>query len=302
MNPSLQHQFNKKNIVIELENVTKYIADVAQWALLEEVSTTPKPGLVDCYSNGAHKDMNLKTFIDSAEALHPYFKQMTMSGFLHFDNLKELFPKLREIGRFAEEAMYDATGGVNTHKGLIFSLGILSAAAAIVYRDKGAFICDEIFSTQVEMVQKTLLAELCCMPLLTPKTHGEMIYRKYGSMGVRGEAAFGYQTVQKIALPELYKGMALSEDFERVKLQTLLKLMANVEDSNIISRSNPARLAQVQNMAKEFCEAGGAYRKDTFDILKKWDEKFIEWNISPGGCADLLAISLFMFRLTGGLG
>lgn len=300
MNSLVQQANTNNNIVLEIETITKYIADVAQWALLEEVSTTPKPGLVDCFSNGAHKDMNLKTFVDSADALQPYFKKMALCGFINYDNIEVIFPELRKIGRFAEEAMYQATGGVNTHKGLIFSLGILSAAAAVVYRKNGAFLQEEIFATELAMVQKTLLTELCCMKVVDPKTHGEAVYRKYGSMGVRGEAAFAYQTVRTIALPEIYRGKALGQDFERVKLQTLLALLAEVEDSNILSRSNPLRLQHVQKMAKRFYEAGGAYREDSIATFKEWDEKFIDWNISPGGCADLLAIALFIYRLTGG--
>lgn len=287
------------NLSKEGEQVAQQIAEMAEWALVEEVRTTPKPGLVDCYSNGAHTDMNLQTFLKSAAALRPYFKRMAECGWLYYQTPERIFLKIREIGKEAERAMYRATEGINTHKGLVFSIGILGAAAASVYRRYGRFVREAVFATEQKMVQKILFCELA-QQHMRPATHGEAVYHKYGSMGARGEALTGYATVREVALPMLESGMREEHEFELVKLQTLLALMGQVEDSNILSRSSMERLREVQHMARAFLNMGGMYRCDSTETMKKWDALFVQWNISPGGSADLLATTLFLYRLTGG--
>ena len=291
------YKFNKSD---DAEAVSEQIAAIAEWSLREEVCTTPKPGLVDCYSNGAHTDMNVQTFLRSAAVLRPYFKDMAKCGWAYYQAPEKIFAEIREIGKEAEIAMYAATGGINTHKGLVFSIGILSAAAAAVYRRYGVFLREAVFVMEQDMVRNILLHELSRNKNVQPLTHGEAVYHKYGSSGVRGEAVAGYATVKEIALPVMDAGMRERREFEFVKLQTLLALMGQVEDSNILSRSNMERLRQVQHMAQKFFKAGGVYRFDGIETMKKWDALFIEWNISPGGSADLLAITLFLYRLTGG--
>ncbi|MCR5778589.1 MAG: triphosphoribosyl-dephospho-CoA synthase CitG [Lachnospiraceae bacterium] len=293
---SLEELENKVNSILDAE----IIADTARWALIEEVMTTPKPGLVDCCSNGAHKDMDLMTFVNSANALKPYFKKMALCGFNNYKEPKKIFQKIRSIGIEAEEAMYKATGGVNTHKGLIFSIGILSAASAAARKKYGRYSREDIFSIEQDMVKDILLKELAEKKYCRPVTHGENVYRKYGASGVRGEAVTGYQTVREVALKELDEGIAAGHDFEDVKIQTFIALLANVEDSNILSRSDIDTLKKVQWMAGELYRENGVYGNDSKAVLKSWDKLFIEWNISPGGCADLLAIALFIHRLTGG--
>ena len=107
-----------------------------------------------------------------------------------------------------------------------------------------------------------------------------------------------YREVVDIALPEMIKGVNKGYEFERVKLQTLLTLMARTEDSNILSRSDENRLREVQTISNEFVSSGGAYRSDWRDFLIGLDKQFIEWNISPGGSADLLAVTVFLYILT----
>lgn len=282
------------------EWVAAQIAETAEWALTEEVRTTPKPGLVDCYSNGAHTDMNLQTFLKSAAALRPYFKKMAECGWMYYRTPETMFLEIREIGKAAERAMYRATGGINTHKGLVFAIGILSAAAASVYRRYGSYVQEAVFATEQEMVQKILFCELAQQQFTRPETHGEAVYHKYGSLGARGEALAGYATVREIALPVMESGMREAREFELVKLQTLLALMGRVEDSNILSRSSMERLREVQHMARKFLNAGGMYRPGGIETMKKWDALFVQWNISPGGSADMLAITLFLYRLAGG--
>ena len=195
------------------ENAKK-IADIALWALLEEVHTTPKPGLVDRCSNGAHKDMTVRTFEDSAKAIYPYIMMMAEMGNEYSDRPQVLFTKIREMGKLAEGAMYRATNGVNTHKGLIFSIGILAAATAAVYSETDEVTREAIFVKEMEMVQDTLRSEL--IALGTKKedlTNGEAAYKKYGSLGVRGEALYGYPAVRNLALPILDEGYKAAQKF-----------------------------------------------------------------------------------------
>lgn len=284
-----------------MEKITQQIADTARWALLEEVRTTPKPGLVDCDSNGAHTDMDVCTFVSSAEALYPYFKVMAAYGWSDYNNPERLFEKIRPVGKLAEEAMYQATDGVNTHKGLIFSIGILSAAAAAVYRRKNAFIRNDIFAEEMQMVHTAMQRELnLTQQKKESLTNGEKVYQTYGSLGVRGEALYGYAAVRNLSLPVVEEGVQKHRPFDRIKIQALLMLMSQVEDSNILSRSNMDMLRHVQGMSREFLNTGGVYRDDGIETMKQWDKQFTEWNISPGGAADLLAITLFIYRLTGG--
>ena len=124
------------------------IGQLAANALLEEVFTAPKPGLVDPYSNGAHKDMNLETFKESIKAITPYFEEMALQGILMYREPQNLFPAIRRTGQKAEQAMYQATGGINTHKGAIFTLGIFSAAAAVCLSTFSFITLDALLETE----------------------------------------------------------------------------------------------------------------------------------------------------------
>lgn len=273
----------------------EYLGETAYRALLEEVYTTPKPGLVDGYSNGAHTDMTLDTFEKSAKALKPYFVEMAKAGQRLSETPQELFRFIRGIGRAAECAMYAATKGVNTHKGLVFSLGILCAAAAAAQEKEGNVTKESLIRMEQQMVCDILCGELGAIRRETvEKSHGETVYRAYGAMGVRGEALAGYPSVFELVLPVMQAGVAEKRTFNEVKLQTLLHLMSRVEDSNILSRTNPQMLANVQSLSQSFLRMGGAYREDAKEYLRIMDQIFTEQNISAGGCADLLALTIFV--------
>ena len=123
------------------------ISASATESLIKEARTTPKPGLVDTGNNGSHKDMDLEMFIKSASALTPYFKKCIEIGQNSTDYPDEIFPELRQEGLLAEQAMYEATGGINTHKGAIYSLGIICGALGTLWKaENPVFHSDEIFS------------------------------------------------------------------------------------------------------------------------------------------------------------
>ena len=287
-----------------MTGTAEWIGKCAWNALIEEVDTTPKPGLVDLYSNGAHTDMDAATFRRSADALRPFFVKMAWEGLSFDGSAQELFMGLRGVGMDAEQAMYEATHGVNTHKGAIFTFGIFCAAAGRCVKEQRAITALGLLEMEQEMTVRVLTEELEKLrgSIRTPgiETHGERNLHRYGTAGCRGEAIEGYPGVFGIALPVLHAGLADGRDWNRVKLQALLTLMAHTEDSNILSRHNPAVLGAVQEEMREFLRCGGAYREDAVRLLEEMDADYSRRGISAGGCADLLAAAVFILELTEG--
>ena len=289
-----------KNQVTEfaVNQVAVEIGIMAWKALLEEVVTTPKPGLVDFYSSGAHSDMDIHTFRKSAYALLPYFICMAEQGHTLLCTPKELFQVIRKTGIFAEQAMYRATGGINTHKGLIFTIGIFCAAAGRCLRmNQESLSLEALIKMEKEMVSDSLEKELLDICTGNAVSHGEKNLKKYGKAGVRGEAINGYPSVVNLAVPVLQNGLKEKKQWNRIKLQALLSLMSEVEDSNVLSRHNPQVLYEVQREAAGFLEHGGAYTEDAIEKLFRMDFEYTERNISSGGCADLLATAIFLVML-----
>lgn len=279
------------------KEIADYIGRIAYQALLEEVYTTPKPGLVDLYSCGAHRDMDVHTFEKSAAAISPYLTRMAEQGARSTGNLEELFLAIRSTGIAAEQQMFQATAGVNTHRGMIFSLGIFCAAAGRLMQQTDQIRLTELVAVEQQMTVRILTAELAALKERQAVSHGEKLLQKYNTTGIRGEAIDGYPAVFELAVPALIAGVKEHKDWNQVKLQTLLILMSRVEDSNILARNNPAVLKQVQREAEMLLLGGGAYRADAIQVLEQMDRDFTARNISAGGCADLLAVAIFMARI-----
>lgn len=268
-----------------------HIAQLAQQSLLYEVCTTPKPGLVDCRNNGSHQDMDIFTFLSSSTALVPYFSQCARIG-MQTRHLApgEVFSRLRFPGKLAEQAMYQATGGVNTHKGSIFSLGILCAAAGRLTSDK--WQPEALSALCKEMTRGLVSRELENTSAVS--TTGEHLYRQYGISGARGQAESGYQQVLQIGLPVLQKGLEKGLSLNDAGCSTLLALITATEDTNLIHRSS---LEQQKAVAENLANLIKENPYPSKEILKQLDDNFIEKNLSPGGCADLLAITYFIHLL-----
>ena len=275
-----------------------WIGDMAGSALLEEVYTAPKPGLVDPLSNGAHRDMNLLTFKRSTDALLPYFREFAETGIHMSEKPEGCFLKIRQIGIQAENAMYEATGQVNTHKGAVFTMGILCAAAGSCFKKYGQVSISSLIMQEQKMVRNILLNELDSIQFKNSKdTHGQKNLCTYGSRGIRGEAADGYPSVINLALPVIRQGKKEGRYWNLVKIQTLFTLMSQVEDGNILSRCRREGLKEVQKLSQEFLLTGGAYSQGAMEELIKLDTYFIHKNYSSGGCADLLAASVFLSEI-----
>ena len=226
----------KNQAVEKAEYFAESIGRMAYQALLEEVYTVPKPGLVDPYSCGAHTDMDVQTFERSAEALYPWFVRMAYQGYQLTCTPEDLFREIRKTGMLAEEAMYRATGHVNTHKGMIFTLGIFSAAAGRCIQEDGTVTLQSILRMEQKMTARILRAEIEMLGKEPAKSNGEKNLVQYGTTGIRGEALAGYPSVFHIALPVLEDGLLRGMEWNRIKLQILFALMSRVQDSNILSR------------------------------------------------------------------
>ncbi|MGC6174930.1 triphosphoribosyl-dephospho-CoA synthase CitG [Lacrimispora sp. 38-1] len=280
------------------ENYAVWLGNMAGLALLEEVYTAPKPGLVDPLSNGAHLDMNLLTFKRSADALLPYFCRFAETGIQMSEKPEGCFLKIRQIGIQAEKAMYEATGQVNTHKGAVFTMGILCAAAGSCFKKYGQVSISRLIMQEQKMVKNILLNELDSIQIQNSKdTHGQKNLCTYGSRGIRGEAADGYPSVINLALPVIRQGKKEGRNWNLVKIQALFTLMSQVEDGNILSRCRSEGLKEVQKLSQEFLLSGGAYSKGATEKLTELDTYFIHKNYSSGGCADLLAASIFLSEI-----
>ncbi|MGN0403697.1 MAG: triphosphoribosyl-dephospho-CoA synthase CitG [Bariatricus sp.] len=266
-------------------------------ALLGEVFTTPKPGLVDLRDSGAHVDMDWTTFVKSAQAITPYLVEMAKAGYYHKGSLENLFLNIRKIGINAELAMFQATNGVNTHKGAIFTLGILGAAAGYCYRWNKAFTVSEILETARGMTERVLEKEFENMNHREPLTHGEKLYRRYGEKGIRGEAQKGFPIIGEIAYPAMKECRSRGLNWNLTNMNVLLYTMTKLQDTNVLSRGTYEELTWVKKTAKSILRMGGAGTINGYFTVQCMNGECIRKNISPGGAADILAATLFLCRL-----
>lgn len=280
----------------------KYICNLAIKALLYEVSATPKPGLVDRNNSGSHKDMDFFTFLDSSIALIDYFNICTESGItFNGDDYSELLKLLRPIGYQAEIDMFNATNKVNTHKGLIFSLGIITAAAGVIYnKSENAYISVAEITNMVKLIAKDITIELNDFKNKKSLTYGEKFYKEYGVKGIRGEVETGFRTVLMYSLPILKQSLEEEKHINDVLVHVLLHLMANTEDSNILGRHNLKTLQYTKETAKKALSLGGYFTPKGKTFVEEMDKCFIEKNISPGGSADLIAVTLLLYFIENG--
>ena len=281
-----------------MNEALSYLTHIAAQSLLKEVGTTPKPGLVDRHDNGAHKDMCHDTFVASTGAIVPFLSQMAETGFTWKESPDRLFPAIRPIGVEAEKAMFQATHGVNTHKGLIFSLGIIMAAAGYEYQKTGQFHSQSILLLCRDMTDTYLEQDFAAIDPAFPKTHGERLYIKYGCKGIRGEVQSGFAHIRDISLPLIHSLHKQELEENQMFLHVLLELMAQVEDTNVLIRTDPETAEYVKQEARRILPLARAGSwNQLYEAITFMNQDFIRKNISPGGCADLLAVTIFLWLL-----
>ncbi len=278
----------------------EHISEIAIESMLLEVSATPKPGLVDRNNSGSHKDMDFCTFMkSSASQIHTFYK-CALEG-LKFEgkDKKELLKLIRPIGIEGENKMFKATGGINTHKGLIFSLGIIAVAVGVQYKETRQQNMDvnDICHQVTEITEGIVSRELEDLNNKTALTYGEELYKKYGVKGIRGEAESGFLTVRNHSLPVLQELMKNNDNINDNLVQVLLHLMTVTEDINILGRHGIEQLEFVKSSAKKALSLGGIFTEKGRKKIFELDNEFIQKNISPGGSADLLAVTLMLYSL-----
>ncbi|KWF29554.1 triphosphoribosyl-dephospho-CoA synthase MdcB [Burkholderia diffusa] len=266
------------------------IADLAERSLVLEIDTYPKPGLVSHVDTGSHADMDAATFARSAAVLRPYFAELADAGARDAD-----MAVLRKIGLRAEHAMLAATGGVNTHRGAIFGLGLLCAAAG--RRTVSVSGTAARTMTLGAFVAQRWGAEILGGPRL-PDSHGERASRRYGVGGARREAADGFPTVYCVGLPALRRAQRrVPDDAEAARVDACFALIAALDDTNLLHRGGQAGLDFARATARAFVARGGIRARDWRMRAAAAHRAFVARRLSPGGAADLLAMSVFVDAL-----
>lgn len=246
------------------------IADLAGLSMLAELDAAPKPGLVDKTDNGSHSDMDYGMMLRSIKALRPYFHRLAAAGDAE---------QVRHIGLEAEEAMLEATGGVNTHKGALFCMGIAASAAGRLYAEEGKI---------EECLLRRAIMELASGIPESKGTHGAEAKEKYGAAGALEMARMGYPELFGVWLPFI---RSHGHDNESL-LRLLLLIMSSLDDTNVLHRAGPGGLEKVKS-------GSAALLKDfSRGALEQMNKDFINNRISPGGSADMLALTIFISFIT----
>lgn len=263
-------------------------ADLGQLAsacLHLELDTYPKPGLVSPVDSGSHRDMDIALMRASADALEPYFADLAVAGASGAE-----MAELRRIGMAAEQAMLAATGGINAHRGAIFGMGLLAAAAGAE-----GFAGESLGGRVARLWGPTIHRR----PPSVLSNGGQAI-RRYGVGGASAEASAGFPALYAAALPALREGEAMADGAaEAARVHALFRLIAVLQDTNLLHRGGADGLAFAQAEAARFLAAGSVSQPNWPLLAEGIHKRFIARNLSPGGAADLLAMALFVRTVEG---
>lgn len=278
------------------------IGRTATAAMLVEVACTPAPGLVDRHNSGAHDDMDFFSFMLSSSAIAPAMYRCAMAGWQYEGEPEQLLKILRRIGSEAEAAMFSATQGVNTQKGLLFLLGVVTAAAAISLRRANVIRVDDVLTQAASICSGMVERELAVLYKTRPDrklTAGEKLFLQYGVTGVRGEIEAGLPVVRTKGCTCLQQALSAGLTLNDALVHTLLGLMTAAEDTTVLHRHDQETLLFVKRQAELAMELGGMLTATGRQFISELDNLFIARNISPGGSADLLAVTYFLHSIDG---
>ncbi len=266
-------------------SIGRNLSSLALQSILHEISLTPKPGLVDKSGNGVHTDMNYSLFIDSTAAISGYFTELVHAGFAFTENdMTRALPVIRDIGLRMEKSMYESTRQVNTQKGIIFLMGLSLFSSGYLFAHQDVFD-PETFRKIVKNICKNLTGNELEKPQRTPVTHGELIYQKLKINGARGEAENGFPMVFNYGLPELLRFTELKDHSLQ---RAFLSIAAHNNDTNILYRSSMDVLHHFRELSAKALET------ENPDALMDY---CLKHGISPGGSADILAVSIYLYLL-----
>jgi triphosphoribosyl-dephospho-CoA synthase len=260
----------------------KVLASLAVKALVDEAELTPKPALVDGRGPGAQADLSLSLMRRSAHCLEPFFELMALTSLEQIPT-QTLREELGTIGRWAEHAMLACTGQVNTHRGAIWSLGLLVSAAAM-----GAASPEAIVETA---------RQLACLPdanASKEQGQGFQLAPQYQAIGARGEAQAGFPSVIAAGLPSLHLSRQVDESETLARINALLTIMARLDDTCLLRQGGLAALKIAQDGAASILEAGGAATPEGWRLLQQLDRVLLNLQGSPGGSADMLSATILL--------
>ncbi len=257
------------------------IADMATTALRDELAVHPKPGLVSHVDAGSHDDMDAETFEMAIAAIAPFFADLARAG-----SEGAAMTDLRRIGLRAESAMLAATGSINTHRGAIFGLGLLAAAAGALGRPAAGAL--GIY------VRRTWGAAILA-GLVSVDRPGAAARRRYRAGGAPAEAAAGFPSIYRVALPALARGRGRAGHAAGV--EACMALVAAGGDTNLLHRGGRPGARFARDAARRFLADGGTRADGWRERAERMHLDFVARRLSPGGAADLLAMALFVGRI-----
>lgn len=282
----------RRNVAASLppaEQEGRGLSDLAVAVLIDEAQLAPKPGLVDSRGNGAHSDLNLALMLRSARSLAPAFAAMAAAGRGANAPTVTLRESLARLGREAEATMMATTGGVNTHRGAIWALGLLVAAAAIDRGTSGA--------AHIAGIAGAIARHPDRLGPLHTGHKGERACRDFNVAGARGQAQGGFPHVVELGLPELRRSRARGDTETAARLNALLAIISRLDDTCVLARSGLDALRHLQAGAARVLDAGGAATLPGRRALRALDAFALATRVSPGGAADLLAATLFLDQI-----
>jgi len=282
--------------------LTDKVSQIAINALLHEVALSPKPGLVCRHSSGAHSDMDFTTFINSTSAIAPFFREIgKLAICFEGRDVAKALPLIRQVGLKMEQAMLHATGGVNTHKGAIFLQAITCFAIIRSIKKYGYLKVNALSSVVMQLSRGMIQRELCAVNENDLLSHGQKCFLQYGlqGAGARGEAEQGLPVVVHHALPLLkelvkkdlsnYTDLALKQ----LLIPVLLKIMSINNDTNVLYRHDKAVLESLKQKSSMALNNWLQQHEEPYYELVQWCN---EKRVSPGGAADLLAVTLTIYN------
>ncbi len=253
-------------------------------ALYAEVALEPKPGLVSFRDCGSHTDMTAATFVRSLFALRHYFPAVARAGFMDAP-----FSTLENLGRCAEARMLQATGGVNTHRGAVFGLGLLCASAGYLIAQDRSITARQLREVLLEQWGHALGRRAEEARSRPPASHGQRAARCFGLRTAGDEAALGFPTLFDTTLPALQRASSAGAPLRAAKVQALFATMAVLDDTNLAHRGAKAGLDLVRRRAQQFLADGGVWQPDWLGQARAVHAELVRHRLSPGGSADVLA-------------
>ena len=266
------------------------IGRAAVVALYDELALDPKPGLVSFIDSGSHHDMDAQTLLRSLFSLRHCFPRLTVLG-----AAGAAFAALEGEGIAAEARMLQATGGINTHRGAIFCLGLLCASAGALLAQREALDAAALRRTLASRWGDALRERV---PRAST-SHGASAARRFGLRSAGAEAALGFPVLFETTLPALQSAQQRGASAREARVQALFETIAVLADTNLAHRGGLAGLRHAQQAARGFLAAGGALRPDGIAHARAVHADFVARRLSPGGAADMLAAACWVQRVCG---